>query len=84
MLLRFTFLIAKLTDEFLSQSWEALQRDPSAFLEAGKASESLAQLCSGGAEMLQQLKDGFIHRNADVSGTIKARDVDEKPRAPSE
>jgi hypothetical protein len=65
----------KLTDEFLSQSWEALQRDPSALLEVGKASESLAQLCSGGAEMLQQLKDGLIQRKADGAEAIKAGDI---------
>ena len=27
----------RLTDEFLTQSWEALQRDPGALVEAGKA-----------------------------------------------
>ncbi|KAH7416137.1 hypothetical protein KP509_14G077400 [Ceratopteris richardii] len=49
----------KLMDEFLSQSWEALQRDPSSLVEAGKVVGSLAQLYAGNAEVFQHLKDGF-------------------------
>lgn len=50
----------KLTDEFLSQSWEALQKDPGSLIEAGKASGSLSQLYSEGPQMLQHLRERLL------------------------
>lgn len=67
----------RLTDEFLSQSWEALQKDPGSLIEAGKASGSLSELYSEGPEMLHHLKErllsfhsGLIHDNPGSESTV--------------
>ncbi|MCO5605867.1 hypothetical protein L7F22_060051 [Adiantum nelumboides] len=65
----------KLTDEFLSQSWEALQKNPGSLIEAGRAGGSLSQLYSEGPQMLQHLRErllsshsGFVHPHSIAAG----------------
>lgn len=62
----------RLTDEFLSQSWEALQRDPGSLVEASKAGGSLAQMCTGSGEMLQHLKDNLPSFSGSNGGVMWA------------
>jgi hypothetical protein len=52
----------RLTDEFLNQSWEALQRDPGALVEAGKARGVLSHLNS---VRLEESSTADVLRNAD-------------------
>lgn len=62
----------RLTDEFLSQSWEALQRDPGSLVEASKAGGPLAQMCTGNGEMLQHLKDNLPSFSGSNGGVMRA------------
>lgn len=48
------------TEEFINQTWEALHRDSSLLVEAGKANGSLAQNYAGGAEMMQPLSNNVF------------------------